>query len=270
MGFKSHVGLLASLITTLLVVSYVVWIAIRSDVSLQRDHVIVDSSIITLPLPRKLSNMSVEEAILLRRSIREYTSDPVKLEHLAMILWAAYGVTDPVWGFRASPSAGATYPLEVYVVIGEWGVLVEKEGYLTPGVYKYDVHRHLLLLVKSGDVRGELADAALGQEWVRNTPVSLVVCAVFERTTQRYGERGRVRYVPMEAGHLGQNVYLMSTALGYGSVVIGAFIDDRVQSIIGVRQDEIPLYIIPIGVPREQRRIDFTDIWRYIEVKRSG
>lgn len=270
MRLASHIGLLASLVITLLLVSYIAWIVYKTDTTLPLERVVVRDSIIFLPLPRKLTNMSVEEAILYRRSIREYTSDPVELEHLALILWSAYGVTDPIWGLRASPSAGATYPLEVYVVIGEGGVMIRGEGYMAPGVYKYDVHKHLLLLVKPGDVRSELAEAALGQKWVRDAPISLVVCAVFERTTQRYGERGRVRYVPMEAGHLGQNVYLMSTALGYGTVVIGAFFDDRVQSVIGARLDEIPLYIIPIGVPREPRRIDFTDIWSYIEVKRSG
>jgi len=230
----------------------------------------ITDNLVYLPLPRKLTNMSVEEAILLRRSIREYTSDPVKLEDLAMILWAAYGVTETQWGLRASPSAGGTYPLEVYVVIGEMGVLVREEEYLKPGVYKYDVHKHLLVFVRYGDVRRELAIAALDQKWVEDAPVNLVICAVFERTTTRYGERGRVRYVPMEVGHLGQNVYLMATALGYGVVVVGAFYDDQVQAVIRTRPEEIPMYIIPIGVPRDPPRTRFEDIWRYIEARRSG
>jgi SagB-type dehydrogenase family enzyme len=264
-----HVNLLGSCILTLLVVSYTAWLIFKPEVA-RFEIAIVADSVVYLPYPLKITNMSVEEAILLRRSIREYTSDPVKIEHLAMILWAAYGVTDPKWGFRASPSAGATYPLEVYVVVGEKSVLVRDSEYLKAGVYKYDVHRHLLTLIKTGDLRRELADAALGQEWVEKAPISLVVCAVFERTVSRYGERGRVRYVPMEVGHLGQNVYLMATALGYGAVVVGAFYDDRVQAVISAKPEEIPMYIIPIGVPSKPPRTSFEDIWRYIEAKRSG
>ena len=272
MRVSSYVYIVVSFVLMMLIVSYVLWLILvekPAEVVPVEEAVITDT-VIYLPLPRKLTNMSVEEAILLRRSIREYTSDPVKLGDLAMILWAAYGITEPRWGLRASPSAGGTYPLELYVVIGERGVLVGESEYLKPGVYKYDVHKHLLVFVKPGDVRRDLAAAALGQKWVEEASVNLVVCAVFERTTIRYGERGRVRYVPMEVGHLGQNVYLMATALGYGVVVVGAFYDDRVQAIISARPEEIPMYIIPIGVPREPPRTSFEDIWRYIEERRSG
>jgi SagB-type dehydrogenase family enzyme len=264
-----NINLLGSCVLTLIVVFYAAWLVFKPEVARFEKAVVADS-VVYLPYPARITNMSIEEAILLRRSIREYTSDPVKIEHLAMILWAAYGVTDPKWGLRASPSAGATYPLEVYVVIGESGVLVREGEYLKAGVYKYDVHKHLLTLIKTGDLRGDLADAALGQKWVREAPVSIVVCAVFERTVSRYGERGRVRYVPMEVGHLGQNVYLMATALGYGAVVVGAFNDDRVQAVISAKPEEIPMYIIPIGVPSKPPRTSFEDIWRYIEARRSG
>jgi len=262
--------LVASVVLVALVASYVLWLILGAGPSgeVQRE-VFKDGSVVYLPLPEKLTEVSVEEAILLRRSVREYAPDPIRLKHLAMILWAAYGITDPR-GFRASPSAGATYPLEVYAVVGEKGVLLEDGTYLRAGVYKYDVHRHLLVLVRAGDVRGELAAAALGQEWVEEAPASLVVCAVFERTVSRYGERGRVRYVPMEVGHLGQNVYLMATALGYGAVVVGAFHDDRVRAVIGAPPEEEPMYVIPIGVPKEPRRVGFDDVWRYIEARRSG
>jgi len=272
MRVSNYLHIVISLILVVLIVSYVLWLILAERISEVKpvEHAVVTDIMVYLPLPRKITNMSVEEAILLRRSIRDYTSDPIRLEYLAMILWAAYGITKPRWGFRASPSAGATYPLEVYVVIGEKGVLIREGEYLKPGVYKYDVHRHLLILVKPGDVRRDLATAALGQEWVENAPVNLVICAVFERTTTHYGERGRVRYVPMEVGHLGQNVYLMATALGYGVVVVGAFYDDKVQVVINARSEEIPMYIIPIGVPREPPHMRFEDIWEYIEEKRSG
>jgi len=260
----------ASVLLVAFVASYVLWLILGAGPSgtTPREGVKADE-LVYLPLPKRLTDVSVEEAILLRRSVREYTPDPIKLGHLAMILWAAYGITDPR-GLRASPSAGATYPLEVYVVVGERGVLLEDGAYLRAGVYKYDAHRHLLIFVRGGDVRGELGGAALGQEWVEEAPTSLVVCAVFERTTYYYGERGRVRYVPMEVGHLGQNVYLMATALGYGTVVVGAFNDHRVRAVIGAMPDEVPMYIIPIGVPKEPRRIGFEDVWRYVESRRGG
>ena len=266
-----HVVVLAvSAILVALVALYVLWLILGAGPSgeVQREALKADG-VVYLPLPEELTGVSVEEVILLRRSVREYAPDPIKLKHLAMILWAAYGITDPR-GFRASPSAGATYPLEVYAVVGEKRVLLEDGTYLRAGVYKYDVHRHLLALVKAGDVRRELAAAALGQEWVEEAPASLVVCAVFERTVSRYGERGRVRYVPMEVGHLGQNVYLMATALGYGTVVVGAFHDDRVRAVIGAPLEEEPMYVIPMGVPKEPRRIGFDEVWRYIEARRGG
>ncbi|MCS7114950.1 MAG: SagB/ThcOx family dehydrogenase [Nitrososphaerota archaeon] len=220
-----------------------------------------------LPLPRRVSELTVEEAILLRRSIREYADEPANLSDLAMILWAAYGITEPEQGLRAAPSAGATYPLEIYVVIGERGVR-SLEGFLGEGVYRYEPHSHSLILVKRGDYRKGLMDAALGQSWVGKAPLSIVICAVFERTTRVYGERGRIRYVPMEAGHAGQNVYLMATALRYGTVVVGAFYDDPVAEMVGARPEEKPLYIIPIGVPKSLPETSFENIWEYTLSKR--
>lgn len=265
-----HFGILVGLVLAVVIVAYVAHLSsteprrtLRSVVTETRDGVIY------LPYPRRMTNMSVEEAILLRRSIRDYSENPVLLEHLSMILWVAYGVTEPKLGFRSVPSAGATYPLEIYVVIGANSVSVDETRYLRAGIYKYDPHKHALVFSKEGDFRKALSEAALGQKWVEKAPVNIVVCAVFERTTGIYGERGRVRYVPMEVGHLGQNIYLMSTALGYGAVVVGAFYDDRVQNIVGAREDEVPMYIIPMGIPREVHRVTFEDIWSYYEVRRS-
>jgi SagB-type dehydrogenase family enzyme len=228
---------------------------------------IIDNTIY-LPLPRRVTNVSIEEALLWRRSIREYTNNPLTVLQLSMILWAAYGVNEVRWGFKTAPSAGATYPLEIYVVIGEKGVAINETHYLEAGVYKYDPITHSLTLVKRGDFRKELQEAALGQEWVGSAPVNIVIAAVFERTTRVYGERGRVRYVPMEAGHAGQNVYLMATALGLGTVAVGAFYDDWVSRVVGLQPDEVPLYIMPVGVPKEPYRISFEDVARFIEGRR--
>ncbi|RLG82604.1 MAG: nitroreductase, partial [Thermoprotei archaeon] len=145
-----------------------------------------------------------------------------------------------------------------YVVVGDRGVSTGN-GFLEAGVYRYDVRRHALVLVKRGDVRDALARAALDQEWVRNAPVDIVICAVYERTTRIYGERG-YRYVYIEVGHAGQNIYLMATALRLGTVAVGAFYDERVAEIIGARRGEHPLYIMPVGVPAWFPTTTFEDI----------
>ncbi len=199
---------------------------------------------VKLPSPNLEGTMSVEEAIWRRRSVRSYTDEPLSLEDVSQLMWAAQGITDPVRGFRAAPSAGATYPLEVYLVVGKNGVTGLDEG-----LYRYDPHEHQLERILEGDLRSALARAALDQSWVREAPVNIVVAAVYERTTSRYGERG-VRYVHMEAGHVGQNLYLQATARRLGMVVVGAFNDDDVRSLLRLPYEQKPLYIIPVGHPR--------------------
>ncbi len=226
-------------------------------------RVLGNGSIIYLPLPLFESNVSLEESILHRRSIREYLDKPLTLQQLSQLLWAAQGITETRWGFRASPSAGATYPLEIYVVIGENGV----EG-LNAGVYNYKPHSHSLVLVKEGDIREELYEACLNQEWVRDAPVVFVIAADYERTTRIYGERG-IRYVHMEVGHVGQNIYLEATALGLGTVAVGAFYDDDVRKIIGAPENHHPLYVMPVGVPVKPYVVSPQDIYNYIEMNRS-
>ncbi|RLC70773.1 MAG: nitroreductase [Chloroflexi bacterium] len=195
---------------------------------------------VRLPSPELKGKVSVEEALLKRRSVRDYRDEPLTLEEVSQLLWAAQGITDPR-GFRAAPSAGATYPLETYLVVGR------VEG-LAPGLYHYDPAKHRLVKLNDQDLRVELAAAALGQEWVKEAAVDIVFAAVYERTTQRYGNRG-IRYVHMEVGHVGQNVYLEAVALGLGTVVIGAFYDDQVKKVLDLPEDEHPLYIMPVGRP---------------------
>ncbi len=204
-----------------------------------------DEEVVELPTPRTKGEMSVEEAIASRRSVRSFTGEPLNLCEIAQLLWSAQGITDPVWKKRAAPSAGATYPLEVYVVVGNNSVVGLKEG-----VYHYDPHTHSIEKVREGDIREELCDAAVGQEWVKNAPVDFVICAIYERTTQRYGERG-IRYVHMEAGHAAQNMYLQCESLGLGMVVVGAFWDERVQELLNTTAE--PLYIIPVGHPKPKQ-----------------
>lgn len=192
-----------------------------------------------LPEPTLKGEMSVEEAISRRRSVREYKDAPLTLSELGQLLWAAQGITLPSKGFRAAPSAGATYPLELYVSVREGGV----EG-LSAGIYHYDPFTHSLTLVKAGDFSLEIYRAALSQEWVREAPVCIIIAADFSRTTSRYGARGE-RYVYMEAGHVGQNIYLQATALGLGTVAVGAFYDDQLKSVVGCSED--PIYLFPVG-----------------------
>jgi len=196
---------------------------------------------IHLPPPRYDSNVSIEHALRVRRSIREYEGKPLTLEQVGQLAWAAQGITDKRYGFRTAPSAGATYPLEIYIVVKKDGV----EG-LPEGIYHYLPREHMLELIKSGDYSRELMYACLDQEWVRDAAINIIITAIYERTTWRYGERGRIRYVHMEVGHVGQNIYLQCVSLGLGCVVIGAFYDEEVKKIIGI--DEEPLYVIPVGV----------------------
>jgi SagB-type dehydrogenase family enzyme len=229
--------LLYNLISIILLPSY--------QTTIERTEKIYKENVINLPEPKTKGEMSVEEALLKRRSIREYTSQPLNLEQISQLLWAAQGITEPRLGFRTAPSAGATYPLEIYLVVGEKGV--EK---LEAGIYKYNPHEHSIILLLKGDFRKELMGAGLGQTWIGEAPINIVIVAIYERTTSRYGERG-IRYVHMEAGHVGQNIYLQATALKLGTVVIGAFYDEEVQKVLNLPKEEKPLYIMPVGYPRK-------------------
>jgi len=193
---------------------------------------------IRLPEPRYDSDVSVEQSLLRRRSIRSYRAEPLTLQETSQLLWAAQGITD-ARGFRTAPSAGALYPLELYVVAGD----VEN---LASGIYKYKPGKHELALVIAGDRRSELAEAALGQSAVEEGALVIVFTAVYGRTTDKYGERG-IRYVHIEVGHAAQNLCLQATAMGLGAVTIGAFHDDQVSELLNLPGNEQPLYVIPVG-----------------------
>jgi SagB-type dehydrogenase family enzyme len=193
---------------------------------------------IKLPRPRHKSDVSIEETLLKRRSIRDYATASLTLQEVSQLLWAAQGMSAPP-DFRTSPSAGATYPLETYLMVGE------VEG-LTSGVYRYNPAGHSLLKVIERDLRASLAASALGQRWIKDGAISIVFTAIYERTTRRYRERG-IRYVHMEVGHAAQNVCLQAVALELGTVVVGAFDDQRVKKVMNLPKEEEPLYILPLG-----------------------
>jgi SagB-type dehydrogenase family enzyme len=193
---------------------------------------------IKLPQPMHTGKTSVEKALQERHSIREYRKLPLTLDELSQLLWAAQGIS----GFgerRTAPSAGAFYPLEVHVVIGN--VIG-----LSVGIYAYDPQEHELSRIETGDKRHPLCQTALGQSSIKNGAAVIVLSGVYKRTMMKYGERG-VRYVHMEAGHAAQNVSLQAVSLGLGTVVIGAFHDEEVRAVLGLSGQEAPLYIIPVG-----------------------
>lgn len=194
--------------------------------------------IIRLPAPKTDGETSVEKALRERRSIREFKRQPLSLAEVSQLLWAAQGITGS-GGVRTAPSAGALYPLELYLVAGS------VEG-LTEGVYKYRPDGHELIRSVEGDKRIELSRAALGQTSVRDAGAVLLLTAVYERTTARYGERG-ILYVHIEIGHVGQNVCLQAVALKLGAAVIGAFDGSQVKRIANLVPKEEPLYLIAIG-----------------------
>ncbi len=197
-----------------------------------------DPQPVPLPAPARAGKMPLETALRERRSMRAYGSGALTIAEVSHLLWAAQGVNRP-GGFRTAPSAGALYPLELYLAAGE------VEG-LPQGLYRYLPREHALLPVGSGDRRSELCAAALGQECLNEGAAVIVLSAVYGRTTRKYGKRG-VRYVHIEVGGAAQNIYLQAASLGLGTVFIGAFDDDRVSSVLDLPDDEVPLGLMPLG-----------------------
>jgi SagB-type dehydrogenase family enzyme len=198
---------------------------------------------IYLPPASQTGTMQLQEAIAKRRSIRHFTPEPISQSQLSQILWATQGITDTCSKHRSVPSAGATYPLEVLIVCGRNSIQETDEG-----LYRYNIDNHSLIRRYKGDVRLELARAALGEESIYEAPVAIVICALYERTTLHYGSRGE-RYVHIEVGHAGQNIYLEATTLGLATVAIGAFHDEEVRKVLQLDKPYKPLYIMPLGKP---------------------
>jgi SagB-type dehydrogenase family enzyme len=191
-----------------------------------------------LPAPRLDSPFSLEKAIARRRSVRGYAEGQLSLSELSQLLWAAQGITSEP-GLRAAASAGATYPLEVYVIVGA-------VAGLETGIYRYDCKENRLSPVRAGDQRRALASAARGQSSLEDAPLTIALTAIYARTAGRYGARA-TRYVDMEAGHASQNIYLQAAALGLGTVAVGAFDDGEVARVLDAGKDEVPLYLMPVG-----------------------
>lgn len=197
---------------------------------------------IALPTPQVSENQPLERLLAGRRSVRKFAGVALTLAEAGQLAWAAQGETHPE-GKRTAPSAGALYPLELFLVAGD------VKG-LDPGVYRYDSDGHRLQQISGGERRQPLARAALSQTWIGEAPAVYVFGAVYNRTTRKYGERGR-RYVHMEVGHAAENLILQAEALGLSSVVVGAFDDAAVASVLELPRDVQPLSILPIGRQRK-------------------
>jgi SagB-type dehydrogenase family enzyme len=195
---------------------------------------------IKLPDPHADGRISVETALQRRRSVRECKPDALALGEVSQLLWAVQGITDSE-GKRTAPSAGALYPLEVFLLAG-------KAGDLRAGLYRYRPREHDLVCVEEGDKRAKLAAAALDQDWLTAAPITIVIAAVYERTARKYRQRAE-RYVHMEVGHAAQNVHLQAVALDLGTVVVGAFDDAKVKHVLSLAEEEQPLCLMPVGKP---------------------
>jgi SagB-type dehydrogenase family enzyme len=196
-----------------------------------------DRGDIQLPKPSLRGKLTLEEAIARRRSVREFTDHPLSLEEVGQLLWATEGITGHASYLRAHPSAGGLHPLEVYVLDAD-------------GVFRYEPEGHRLSPMRDGDVRADLAKAAYRQWFIADAACIIAITAVYARTTGKYGDRGRLRYVPMDAAHAAQNVLLQAVALGLGAVPVGAFDDEAVRAVMGTPANEVPLYLIPVGKGR--------------------
>lgn len=198
----------------------------------------LENRMIELPKARIGSKYSLESTLNQRRSVREFNDSALTLKEISQLLWAAQGVTD-LRGYRTAPSAGALYPLEIYLAARSI------QG-LHPAIYRYRPQHHTLQQTEASDKHAQIAKAAFEQSWLANSPVILVISAIYERTTQKYGDRG-IRYVHMEAGHAAQNVFLQAVALDLQTITVGAFDDNAISEILRLSSKEQPLYLMPIG-----------------------
>lgn len=193
-----------------------------------------------LTKPTLKGGVSLEEALAARRSVRKFSGKSLEVKEIAQLLWAAQGITSEK-GKRTAPSAGALYPLIVYLVAAE------VKG-LSPGVYRYKPREHALVKIKGADQREKLAQAAGGQRFVSDAPVSFVIAVNYGRM-DLYHRRGRM-YADMEQGHVAQNILLQATALGLGAVPVGAISEGKLAKVLDLPADFTAEYLIPIGHPK--------------------
>ena len=201
-----------------------------------------DAPKVKLPKPAGAGGMPIWEAVGKRRSVRDFRSSPLSATDLSQLLWASQGVTRVMgeYALRSAPSAGALYPVETYLSVQ----MVEG---IEAGIYHYGVREHELDLLRTGDFRAAVAEAALDQGFLAEAAVVFAWTAIFARSKWKYKERA-YRYVYLDAGHIAQNVALAAVALGLGSCQIAALYDDEVNAVLGVDgKEESILYMTALG-----------------------
>ena len=186
------------------------------------------------PSPEREEGAAFDDILARRRSIRTFTDRPLEAEAISQLLWAAQGVTAS-WGGRTAPSAGALYPIEVYVASAD-------------ALRRYVSDEHRAVELALDDRRARIAEAVGGQEAAVGAPTLFVIIGVVARTAAKYGDRAE-RYVQLEAGHVCQNLLLEATALGLGAVPMGAFSDEALRAALDLGDGELPLYVVPVGHP---------------------
>jgi SagB-type dehydrogenase family enzyme len=185
------------------------------------------------------------ETIKGRRSVRDFGNEPLSAAEISQLLWAAQGITGLEMGYRlrSAPSAGALYPVETYLSVQN--VLA-----FEPGIYHYAPSEHALELLKKGDIKEDVAKAALDQDFLAEAALVFAWTAVFPRSAWKYAERA-YRYVYLDAGHIAENVALAASAMQLGSCQIAALYDDEVNALLGVDgREETILYMTAVGHPR--------------------
>jgi SagB-type dehydrogenase family enzyme len=203
-------------------------------------------AVIELPPPVASDVLSLHDALSTRRSEREFTGDGLRLDEISNLLWAAQGITHAE-GMRTAPSAGALYPLELSVAVGN------VHG-LTPGLYRYRPRGHALECGGSQNLLSDLRAVTGGQDCVGDAAAVFVFAAVLDRTTVKYGDRG-VRYVLIEVGLAAQGLGLMAVGLGLGAVLVGSFDDDQVGNLLRLPRDHQPVVMMSVGRGKTESRL---------------
>ena len=240
---SQYVILTIILLLTLLVVYMVSTTSLKPVQRENQSRIVLGT--FDLPPATVTSNMSVDQAIRSRRSVRTYSTTSLTLQDVSQLLWASQGITDTDRNYRTAPSAGHVFPMEMYMVTGNNSV----QG-LGAGIYHYNPFNHTLEKIAEGDMRYNLSQAAHQQKWVETAPISLIITGNYQKMKEKYpDERISTRFVDIEAGHIGENIYLEAVAHGMGTVAIGSFYDDQMINLLKLPSTETPIYIYPVGYP---------------------
>ncbi|MEL7670415.1 SagB/ThcOx family dehydrogenase [Methanobacterium sp.] len=239
MSRKGKIILIILIILLGVTIAYLVWPQSATTSNSQRTVI----STINLPSPILDGNVSVEQAIQNRRSVRHYTNQSITLQDVSQLMWAAQGITDKANNLRSVPSGGQVYPLEVYIIVGKDGVTG-----LSEGIYHYNPYNNTLEKTSESDARSDLSQAANGQAWVKEAPVDIVITGDYSKMVAKYKDETLcTRFVNLEAGHAGENIYLEAEARGLVTVALGSFKDDQVHTVLGLPENENTIYIYPVG-----------------------